>query len=220
MGTLGDNLEFIYGDLMKGLPPGYRRVEYLESTGEQWIDTGVVPDFGTEVQIYSGFTSYVQGTQLCGSRTGNANNNRYFVSAVLNSTKIRFVMNFSTIEVAYSYDGRLHHIVYNQTGTHNVYYDDALIATFAAGNTVDIQNTLYLFGTSGYEGNNWCGVGKNAECKIIHDVILVRDFVPCVRTSDSKPGMYDLCGSICGLTNSPFYVNAGTGADFLWGELS
>lgn len=42
------------------------------------------------------------------------------------------------------------------------------------------------------------------------------DLVPCYRKSDNKPGMYDLCNSICPLTNSPFYINAGTG-EFLVG---
>jgi hypothetical protein len=36
---------------------------------------------------------------------------------------------------------------------------------------------------------------------------LVRDFIPAVRDSDSKPGFYDL------VTNQ-FYTNAGSGADF------
>ena len=36
-------------------------------------------------------------------------------------------------------------------------------------------------------------------------------FVPCIRKSDNKPGLYDLCGSICPLTGNSFYINAGTG---------
>lgn len=45
---------------------------------------------------------------------------------------------------------------------------------------------------------------------------IICDLVPCYHESDGKPGMYDLCGSICPLTNSPFYINAGTG-EFLVG---
>lgn len=45
---------------------------------------------------------------------------------------------------------------------------------------------------------------------------ILGEFIPCYRKSDNEPGMYDLCGSICPLTNSPFYINAGTG-EFLVG---
>lgn len=37
------------------------------------------------------------------------------------------------------------------------------------------------------------------------------NLIPCYRKSDGVIGMYDLCGSICPLTNTPFYINAGTG---------
>jgi hypothetical protein len=49
--------------------------------------------------------------------------------------------------------------------------------------------------------------GKMYYCKIYDNDILVRDFIPAVRDSDSKPGFYDL------VTNQ-FYTNAGSGADF------
>ena len=48
----------------------------------------------------------------------------------------------------------------------------------------------------------------------------VRRFVPCVRVSDGKPGMFDLCRSICSLTDTPFYVNSGTEGDFTYGEFT
>ena len=41
--------------------------------------------------------------------------------------------------------------------------------------------------------------------------VLLRNFIHCIRKSDSKPGLYDLCKSICPLTGTPFYINAGTG---------
>ena len=32
------------------LPPGYQRVEYIQATGAQWIDTGYVPKANTRVE--------------------------------------------------------------------------------------------------------------------------------------------------------------------------
>ncbi len=50
-------------------------------------------------------------------------------------------------------------------------------------------------------------------CKIINkaDNSLIRDFYPCYRKADSKPGMYDLA-------NNVFYVNQRSGADFTVGQ--
>ena len=49
--------------------------------------------------------------------------------------------------------------------------------------------------------------GKMYYCKIYDNDVLVRDFIPAVRDSDGKAGLYDL------VTNQ-FYTNVGTGADF------
>ena len=46
--------------------------------------------------------------------------------------------------------------------------------------------------------------------KIYDNDILVRDYIPCVRKSDNKPGLYDK-------VSKTFFTNAGTSADFLWG---
>ena len=40
---------------------------------------------------------------------------------------------------------------------------------------------------------------------------MVRSFIPCYRKSDGEIGLYDLCGSICPQTGTPFYVNLGSG---------
>lgn len=46
--------------------------------------------------------------------------------------------------------------------------------------------------------------------KIYDNDVIVRNFIPCYRKSDSKPGMYDL-------VNNVFYTNSATGADFTTG---
>jgi hypothetical protein len=65
-------------------------------------------------------------------------------------------------------------------------------------------------GTNDYSNSSMCAV------EISLDGEIKRFYIPCYRKVDSKPGMYDLAGSICPLTNSPFYINAGTG-EFLVG---
>lgn len=50
------------------LPPGARWVEYLESTGTQWIDTGIFPTDNTNFNIE--VSDFVDGT-IYGCLTGN-----------------------------------------------------------------------------------------------------------------------------------------------------
>lgn len=69
-------------------------------------------------------------------------------------------------------------------------------------------NPLYLFAsidtTYVY---SWI---KMYRCRIYDGDTTVRDFVPVLRRSDNKPGMYDTINKI-------FYVNAASGADFNYG---
>ena len=47
--------------------------------------------------------------------------------------------------------------------------------------------------------------------KVYDNDTLVRNFIPCIRKSDNKPGLYDLA-------NNEFYTNQGTGdTDFTVG---
>lgn len=44
---------------------------------------------------------------------------------------------------------------------------------------------------------------------------LLRHFVPVLRIEDNKPGLFDLCGSICSMTNTSFYIST-TNAEFVY----
>lgn len=75
---------------------------------------------------------------------------------------------------------------------------------------------LYLFAAKAYSilddamGVTYKAYEKVYGAKYYLDGVLVRNFIPCIRKSDNKPGMYDL-------VNNQFYVNQGT-EEFLIGE--
>ena len=48
--------------------------------------------------------------------------------------------------------------------------------------------------------------------KIWNNDVLIRNFIPCYRKSDDKPGMYDT-------VNDTFYTNAGTGEFVVGGDV-
>ena len=61
--TLPSNIESKYGYTFKGFVDNYTPVEYIESTGSQWIDTGVNPNqkTGVKTKIYVGNNSSTTG---------------------------------------------------------------------------------------------------------------------------------------------------------------
>jgi hypothetical protein len=54
--------------------------------------------------------------------------------------------------------------------------------------------------------------GKIYCCKFYKDYKIIRDFVPCYRTTDRVAGMYDLVSGV-------FYTNAGTGEFIVGAEV-
>lgn len=98
---------------------------------------------------------------------------------------------------------------------------DGTTLTFTVNETTVTRNytfgatnpyTSFIFGRNGNTTyrNTWVN-GKVYSYDIYKDNVLVRNYVPCYRKADNVIGLYDLCGSICPLTGTPFYINAGSG---------
>lgn len=213
MSILGNNLLAQYYAQNQGLPFGYEAVEYLESTGTQYIDTNYAfqDDFTWEID----FEGMPSNTTLFGGRTVNirtavlfrqvGTRNLYINIAQYNANTTPFyfsVFDFRrhkikahTIQNVMSswLDGILVHDNISFTGN----YISGVTQTIFADN---IENTVSEFTSSKvFAMTMWQGGNT------------VRNFIPCIRKSESKPGLYDLCRSICPLTGTPFYINAGTG---------
>lgn len=194
------------------LPPGYTQKEYLQTSGEQVIDTGYTPQtdiFKAEMRIMYQVQQY---KVLIGSRlinlwaqisildlwTDNNRNGLYSNAALIN------------MEADHIYDIIIEHNAVNKVLEINgVEFTDTNITQIA---DVGADNPFYLFATkydSGQPISNFNSfyTGRMYYCKIYDNDVLVRDFIPAVRDSDNKPGFYDL-------VTDQFFTNAGTGADF------
>lgn len=91
--------------------------------------------------------------------------------------------------------------------------DGGSITNYAATNAADSDKLPVLLLSHSYNFNgvhNCRSRMKYAE--LYENDNMIRKMVPCKRNSDSAIGMFDLCGSICPLTGTPFYTNAGTGS--------
>lgn len=92
------------------------------------------------------------------------------------------------------------------------YNNDGFFGINNTGKTIltDFTGTkkLYLF-TYNFRGKNTQSIiGKIKSCSITINNDIVRNFIPCYRKSDNKPGLYDT-------VTKEFYTNQGTG-EFLY----
>lgn len=197
MSMLGNNLLAQYYAQNQGLPFGYEAVEYLESTGTQWIDTGVYVNQDTEINIEAQHVTTSDSFSIFGVNpffvitegTGNfwalRYNNTMFNTRILGTNKIKINWHKNIANI-------------NNQLTHEFQY-----ATFQSS----VTSTLFA-----RRSNNTLGIEEYAKTRLFTcQISKVRNYIPCIRKSDGKPGMYDLCHSICPLTGTSFYVNAGTG---------
>ena len=179
------------------LPAEYQEVEYLESTGTQYIDTGIHtdPDIGIFAKLY---------TISTGNKSWFGSNNNTYASLILNA--------YSPTEIEYQYGndywGRktfanaVNSILeIHFTTDQQLIINDTVVVSNLRRITGRSSGSIHLFVRSG--GSAFV-VGRAYTFKIYYGAAKVLDLIPCYRKMDSKPGMYDL-------VSGTFFTNQGTG---------
>ena len=211
------NLKKAYWQQKNELPPGYRRVEYIESTGEQWIDTECAVTSAMDMEFVFAFTDLSTG-QLMGGYNAKP---RYNIG--LESNMFRFALGSGWTTISSSPDTNKHTWILSADRLSGSIDGKEVSSSYTDFSVPAGRVFLFCRATNRNPSvathENFYMRGKAFAFALRDDNIHVRNLVPCIRISDSKPGLYDLCGSICSLTGTSFYVNAGSGSDFTWGEL-
>lgn len=190
------------------LPSDLVQVEYLESTGKQYIDTEFKPNQNTRIVFTAKLTETSSTNWWYGVRKASAvdafglmtRNTTSTVTWFGTQSKTTTVPNFKE-KVTVDQNKRLTSISYPD-GTVVEITNNA--STFTSAYNLFLCN-ISLAGSS----SSSSFIGEIYSCQIYDDGVLVRDFIPCYRKTDSVAGLYDL------VTNT-FYTNAGTG-EFLVG---
>lgn len=191
-------------DWQYSFPEGYTRLEYLESTGTQWIDTGLTANQDTIIKcrvsnVNSGTQSFmglIEDSKIYG--VGQQVSNNYLYGQYYQTTTgNRIVSNIT------GNDGIIRNF---ELRKNNFYINNTLIGS-ASSHTFTSTNTIKLFT---HQPDGSISSIKIYSAQIYDDTTLVRNFIPAKRNSDNKPGMYDL-------VNNVFYVNQGSGDDFVMG---
>ena len=195
---------------------GFERIEYLQASGTQYIDTGYIHDNSTKVDMRIKFDSVSQDYQsFYGARNSKTDTEKGF-SLWLNYAKFRSAFGASAANID-------SHTVTTST-IYDIHLDKsgACTATPEGGTAIALGSatqgdslayTDYLFAinqyvvTAAYTGwkADFLTRAKLYSCKIYSGTALVRDFIPVRRTSDGVLGLLDLA-------HGTFYTNAGTGS--------
>ena len=185
------------------LPSGYTQVEYLESTGTQYIDTGININTTTSRYETKINPSSVSGTMgIFGTRNYSSANSSAMNVFILNGT---FRLDWVSGNGNYNVRNISSDTEYTISITRGLATINNVNYTSVETTSIDSLYPFYVgsFNNAGTVFSNGFS-GKIYYSKLYNNNILVFDGVPCYRKSDNEIGMYDL-------VSKTFFTNAGTG---------
>lgn len=200
-------------DIFEGveLPSTYQQVEYLESSGTQYIDTGRVPN-NTDIIEQKFQSKNTTNTTYCwyGSMPSSGTTTPRISMGITNGS-LFFGVNYTA---NYSYNStELTHIkwkVIEEKKFEVILNGERSIKTVAGNASVyspTISLTSYLFARHGNDGvqvTDGAGTKIYFHREYLADGTIQLNLIPCYRKSDGVAGMYDTI-------SETFLTNLGTG---------
>ena len=180
------------------LPRGYTELEYIQSSGTQYINTGFAPNQNTRVVADVQFVS---------------ENNSQFVFGVRKlpgaSVNFGFLINSTQFRSDYGDSSKVHITVSSlkariliDKNKNKCYIDNVLKATNTAS-TFQSEYNLYLFASNDSGEASYFGSLRMYSCKVYDNGTLIRDYIPA-KNAGGTVGLYDAVNGI-------FYQNSGSG---------
>ena len=189
------NRIFAGGNVIWEKPQNYTLIEYIETTGTQFIDTGVVPSHNSRVICDFKATDKGSENHIFGSR--NNSTSRVFAFSIRGTSTWRFGYGSSYVGSIEADTNR--HVV---DANKNVCYMDGSVLYSKNYEVFTGYSTIHLGAVYG-AGKLYYGRARIYACQIFDNGTLVRDYVPCINTY-GETGMWDRLNNI-------FYGNDGGG---------
>ena len=190
------------------LPSGYTQVDYIQTSGTQYINTGVIGKTGLEVEANIEFVDSISNDQaVIGSRSGGTR--IYPIYIFPGKFDIGYGINYnSSLTPVLNQKYSVYSKLYN--GEQLLKVNGTTIIQQSVANDFDTNLNLYLF-CMNYNGASYFSKMKLYSLIIKENGTTKRNFVPCYRNSDNEIGLYDI-------VNNVFYTNQGTGS-FTYGNV-
>lgn len=197
-------LEVLEGGGNSGLPSGYVLLEYVESSGTQYIDTDFMPNQDTRTVVdccfIKEYTANATGAKaVYGCRT-TSSSKAYVATAYVPTNEYRWYYNDGFDSTAPNQD---YYVRKNVVANKNICSFGALSKTRTYAE-FQCEYTMYLFGSNNAGTASFLSGMKLYSCQIYDNGTLVRDYLPCINPS-GEYGLFDM-------VENKFYGNAGSGA--------
>ena len=208
----------------KLLPDEYQQVEYIESTGTQWIDTKwflqeTEDDFEMNVEFETYTTQNVNWATICGVDYGSFGEKQYYVLQFNNTINQYIVVHNTDLNQSVqlrNITDKKHKInVKYLNNITNIIIDDENQQTLEGTIKLRGKNTCYLFARNhSNKPVSHIKIKLNSWYIIVNSKF-VRNFIPCY----SKTVVIDVNGKECPIgtiglydtVEGKFYTNQGTG---------
>lgn len=190
-------------DILTTLPASYQQVQYLRSTGTQYIDTDFKLNQNSRVVIEASLPvgNLGYGYRLFGARNAASNKGFFISSSTSTNNSGLLYADYGNSGASFvQIDNNVHMYDFNK----NVFsLDGTTLKTFTTSTFTTSYNAILFGGNSGgtIVAKSW----QIYSCKIYDNGTLIRDFIPCYRKSDNVAGMYDI-------VNNAFYTDANANA--------
>lgn len=194
-------------EFISRLPQGYQEVEYIESSGTQYIVVDFIPNQDTRLDMLVEPRSVVaaeSGVGFIPYGSAESYNSKAFECYTNATGKLEF--NYGSqyqTDLANISVGTKINISHNKN---NIVVTDTNGRTIASHSfnykAFTCPRNLALFAIN--RSTAIVGQTRIYSCQIYNDTTLALVLVPCYRKSDNIVGLYDL-------VNGVFYTNAGTG---------
>lgn len=179
----------------------YIELEYIETTGTQYIDTGFIANQDTRLIMDFQFLGS-SNKWIFGSRSSSGLNS-YGLIVELNVNSFRSDYNTEEVYVSNSNHLNDRHIIdkyKNKTYIDNTMFGESTYSSFTC------PSTLALFTLHKNDSSYDLGISrlKFYSCKIYNNNSLTRDFIPVKRKLDNEICLYDK-------VSNTFFTNQGSG---------
>lgn len=188
------------------IPNEYQEIDYIESTGTQYINTGYYATANTRIELEAMVTDNSNAnswTQITGTK-------RYYHDS--NSFQIAYNTNTEYLAIDYGTNGTTfennanfiskntkfkviiennNHKINNNTGTNNGEFSGT------------VNYPIWIFSTNNYGNPENPFKGRIYSYKIYENNTLMKNFIPCYKRATNEVGLYDTI-------SNTFYSNQGT----------
>lgn len=183
-------------------------VEYLESTGTQYIDTGIIPTIDTSAELDVMEVSWVGWAVMLGSATSDNNADSWYFRTGGAGPEYSFRIDGKAIDNAINVPIGIRFMASVNKAFMSVAGITKVVGATAYSSTPTLSLWLFACNLNGRAWTNRLYKGRIYSCRIYDAGTIMRDFQAVRFTNElgqSEGAMYDR-------VSGQFFLNAGTGA--------